>query len=701
MRLFCFLSRSITVWIALLLITAEASFATAQDKDPVVDDVVLFLSPEIGDLLFERRSNRIRLGVLPEFAVQTGGRAGFHSEFAKSTLDPQWVQVDLGHVVDIEAITLVPVSIVQESVLQNGYGFPLRFRIQVSVDPDFQQSSLVADQTSSDFPNPGKYPSQFTGLNIPGRYVRVTCTKLPVAGLSPFFALGELMVISGDRNVASWRPVTSSSSIEAESRWSKQYLVDEISILPLPSTRESSRTNGYLSAPSDSPETEKWIEIDLQRGFHIDEIRLIPARPIDRPDIPGWGVPQSFRIDVANKPDFSDAQPMCDFSSVRVRHETNHALVLPADLRQAFSRGDVAPVDGVRYPFPSGSLFGRYIKLTTSLLDSRNPPSYLALSEIQVFSGDTNVALDRKVTASDVAGPLYGLRWSPAFLVDGYTSSHKLAPTVEWLSQIERRREIEQQLFESDEKFQSAVSRFWQRARLAVGAVMLSVAGFVAFVVWRQHHRLQMQTERLRNQIASDLHDDIGSNLGTIALLCQTFGVKGSFEDVLLNIQEIRTIALETGDAMRDILWLMRAASTGLDEFIGRMRTITNRMTQSFETQFLSPDPVPTYSVDLAWRRNVFLSFKEALYNAVRHSRASKLEIMVQIQDGEFEIKVTDNGTGIVAGPTDGGYGLGNLKKRLDVLNGSVEVTTLAGSGTTIRIRAPLGRTLRRRKRSS
>ncbi len=698
------LSHPAVIAIALLWLMAGSSAAQTLDryKDPEVDNVVLFLSPEIGDLLFERRSNRIRLGVLPEFAAQTGGRAGFHSQFVKSSLDPQWVQVDLGHVVDIESIALVPVSIVQESVVQNGYGFPLRFRVQVSVDPDFRQSSLVADQTAADFPNPGKYPCEFAGLNVQGRYVRVTCTKLAVAGLSPFFALGELMVISGDRNIASWRPVSASSSIEAESRWSKQYLVDELSILPVPTTREVSRTNGYLSAASDSPTAEKWIQIDLQRGFHIDEVRLIPARPVDRPDIPGWGVPQSFRIEVANSPDFSDAQPLCDFSEARVRHEANQALVLPADLRQAFSRGDVAPADGVRFPFPSGSLFGRYVKLTTSRLDSRNAPNYLALAEIQVWSENTNVALGRPVTASDAAGSEYGQRWSPAFLVDDFSSSHKLASPVEWLSQIARRRDIEEQLILSDEKFQAAVSRFWQRARWAVGTLMLGVASFVAFVVWRQHHRLQLQTERLRSQIASDLHDDIGSNLGTIALLCQTFGVKGSFEEVQLNISEIRTIALETGDAMRDILWLMRGLSTGLDEFIGRMRVINSRMTQGYETQFTSPDPVPVYFVDLAWRRNVFLSFKEALYNAVRHSKGSKLDIVVRIEHGVFNIEVTDNGTGIIAGPTDGGYGLGNLKKRLDVLNGTVDVVSSPGEGTTVHIKAPLtGKVLRRFKRTS
>lgn len=679
---------SLTLLLVAILLLAKPEHAEAQP--PSIKRLAEWLSPEIQDLLWEQQSFQVRLGSLPEYVAQSYVRAGFQSEFALKELDPQWVQIDLGHVTEIESIVLVPVSRVQESVLQNGFAFPVRFRVQVAVDPLFQQSAIVADNTAADFPNPGKYPVQFTGLNVSGRFVRVTATKLATPHARPCFALGELIVLSNDRNVAAWRPVTSSGATEAESVWSKEYLVDEQSILPLMHGLGSSRTNGYQSLPSESPICDKWIELDLKDNFTIDEIRLIPARPIDRADIPGWGMPERFRIDLATKPDFSDAIPFCDFSEVDVRHGANHAFVLPGELREDFSRGDTPPSAGIRKKFPSAPVSGRYIRLLANKLDSRVQPTYLAMAEMQVWSNGTNVALKSEVKASDAVGPEY-TRWAPAYLVDNHSSRRQLLPIVDWLSQIERRRIVEERQAEVGQRLQSALEDFWVNVQVAVAAFGSCLVLLVSAFAWRQHRRHRQQTALLRNQIASDLHDDIGSNLGTIALLCQTITPESSGSSVLdEGLREIRTIALETGDAMRDILWLMKESSTGLDEFVGRMRTITNRMTQGFEVVFESPDTLPHHVIGLVWRRNLFLSFKETLYNAVRHSRATSLKIKVRIDSSQFEVQVVDNGRGLAESAGGLGFGRGNIKRRMEMLDGTVTFESSGGTGTTVTLRATL-----------
>ena len=677
------------ILVALILATRCAE---SRAQAPFADRFAEWVSSDVRSLLWDRHTHQIRLSVLPEYVEQSNVRAGFHSAFANSTRQSQWVQIDLGRVLPIDSIALVPVSIVQESVLQNGYAFPVRFRVQVSIDSQFQQSSLIADKTEEDYPNPGKYPCQFTGLNVSGRFVRVTATKLAEVGVSPCFALGELIVISEDRNVATWRPVTSSSeSIEAESRWSMQYLVDEQSILPLPNGLEPSHSNGYLSKPSETAEVEKWIQLDLGREYLIEELRLIPARPAERADIPGWGIPERFRVDVAKLSDFSDAIPYCDFSQVDVKHGVNHALVLPGELREDFSRGDVPPAAGKRVAFPSALIKARYVRLTTTKLDSRVQPTVLALAEFQVWSQGENVARGSKVTALDAAGPEYGMRWSREFLVDNCSSRRRLLPVVDWLAQIDRRQLFEGRLHETNDELRNQTELVWSRAQWGGAAVVTLVSLFTGLIIWLQQRRHRTLTESLRVQIASDLHDDIGSNLGTIALLCQTFGTReGISLDVASNLGEIRNIALETSDAMRDILWLMRASATGLDEFIGRMRTMTTRMTSGFEVQFEAPEVIPQNTVPLGWRRHVFLAFKESLYNAVRHSRAKCFVVSVRVDGQMFEISVTDNGTGFAESISTTGYGMGNLSRRLELLKGTVEVISTPGSGATIRLRAPL-----------
>ncbi len=675
-----------------LLLTLVTSWAgtieMAAAQPPSIRRLAEFLSPEIRDLNWEQHSCEIRLGTLPEYVAQSNLRAGFHSLFAKSENDPQWVQIDLGKVVPIEVVALVPVSIVQESVLQNGYGFPVRFRVQVSVDPAFQQSAIVADSSAADFPNPGKYPVQFTGLNVSGRYVRLTATKLASVASRPCFALGELIVLSEDRNVAAWRPVTSSGSEEAESRWSKEYLVDEQSILPQMHGMGSSRTNGFLSESSNSPLAEKWIKLDLGASYSVDEIRLIPARPIESVDIPGWGMPERFRIELANKEDFSDAVTYCDFGEVDVRHGVYHALVLPSELRQDFSRGDSPPTAGVRTAFPSAPISGRYVRMTVTKLDARVQPTYFALAEFQIWSGSENVALRAAVEASDAT---LSSRWSPNFVTDGYSSRRQLIAINDWLEQIDRRRTIEERRSAIEGQYRIALEDFSMQVYIVVASTAIVLVMLVIAFAWRQHRRHRLQTQLLRTQIASDLHDDIGSNLGTIALLCQTI-TPDSNDTSLLDegLREIRTIALETGDAMRDILWLMKESATGLDEFVGRMRTMTNRMTQGFEVTFEAPDFFPHHPIGLVWRRNLFLSFKETLYNAVRHSKATSLSISARIEGAHFEVKVQDNGKGLPESTNGLGYGRGNIARRMEMLKGAVSFESLSKSGTTVTLRCPL-----------
>lgn len=637
----------------------------------------------------------LRLKLFPPYATQSKIRAGFHSRFVATTNQIQWVQVDLGREFPISRIALVPTAVQAENEIVEGYGFPVRFRVQVSNDPTFKSSDLVADHTSTDYPNPGRYPVQYPALELSGRYVRITVTRHSTSGGRAFFSLGELIVLSGNRNVAAWRPVTATGSVEAATRWSREYLVDEVSILPLPmgvsGQSFSSVSDGFLSKPSPTQKTSQWVQVDLGEDVLIDEIRLVPARPPDQADIPGWGFPSSFRVEVARQPDLQDAIPYCDFSDVRIQHWTDRPLVLPAETREMFSQKGVgrgwkpAPEN-----FPSTPVTARYVRLTATSLDSRMEPHYLALAEIQVYSGDLNVALETKVTASDPADRDVGKRWRPEFLVDEFTSRTRLLEYPSWLDKLETRQSMELRLIELTAALDEEVTRVWIRFGSGTAAAVLACIGMLAWSNWRQGSQLKVQTEQLRTQIASDLHDDIGSNLGMIALLCQTMnhreGIPG---DLKPDLEEMREVALETSDAMRDILWLLRTPTSTVEEFVGRLRITTNRLLGHRDVSFTCPDKLPGTSIVLSWRRNVFLSFKEALHNAARHSQATSIQVMIDISEERFKITVADNGVGFDFENRKDGLGVGSITKRMGQLGGSAEFVTKPDEGTSVILDAP------------
>jgi signal transduction histidine kinase len=660
------------------------------------------ISEKVSQLDDDRDWHDQRLQFFPPYSTQSKIHAGYHSPFV-GTNQVQWVQVDLGRDFPISHIALVPTAVQPENEIVEGYGFPVRFRVQVSNDPEFKDSDLVADHSSSDYPNPGRYPVQIPALKLSGRYVRITVTRQSTASGRAFFALGELIVLSGNRNVAAWRPVQSTGSVEAETRWSREYLVDGVSILPLPmgvsGKSFSIKRYGYLSKPSSKQKTSQWVQLDLGRDVLIDEIRLVPARPPDQPDIPGWGFPSSFRVEVSREPDLKDAIPYCDFSNVEIQHWTDRPLVLPAETREMFSnpgadqRWDSSPKN-----FPSEPVTARYVRLTATGLDSRINPYYLALAELQVYSGDLNVALETAVTASDPAEQRVQKSddkreeqsWDPEWLVDGFTSRSPLQENPEWLEKVEERRDLELNLFELTAALDAEVRRVWFQIGGGTAAVVFACIGMLTWVNWRQGSQLTTQTEQLRSQIASDLHDDIGSNLGMIALLCQTMnhreGIPGELKP---DLEEMREVALETSDAMRDILWLLRTPTSKLEEFIGRLRITANRLLSNCKVNFKSPKELPDTTIVLSWRRNVFLSFKEALHNAGRHSKATSITVTIDIDDERLKITIADNGVGFDFEQRRDGLGVGSVTQRMSQLGGSASFESVPGEGTSVVLDAP------------
>ncbi len=118
-----------------------------------------------------------------------------------------------------------------------GYAFPLRFRVNLADEAEFKTSSIIADQTQADYPNPGHVQVSFDANGRKARDVRLTVTRLWHRGAKlPFvYTLGEMQVFSGEQNVAIQAPVTANASVEG-SGWSKKQLTDGKALSPAPST---------------------------------------------------------------------------------------------------------------------------------------------------------------------------------------------------------------------------------------------------------------------------------------------------------------------------------------------------------------------------------------------------------------------------------------------------------------------------------
>lgn len=155
------------------------------------------------------------------------GGNGYHSDLSADPNAVKWVQIDLGQNRNIARIVLHPARPFNWQEDAPGFGFPVRYKIEGSGNPDFDKPVLLADRTGEDQPNPGTEPITMKFDPVRTRYVRLTATKMyrRMDG-QQCLALADMQIINtSGHNVGVNRPVTALDSIE-DHGWSKSLLTD-------------------------------------------------------------------------------------------------------------------------------------------------------------------------------------------------------------------------------------------------------------------------------------------------------------------------------------------------------------------------------------------------------------------------------------------------------------------------------------------
>jgi ligand-binding sensor domain-containing protein/signal transduction histidine kinase len=230
----------------------------------------------------------------------------------------------------------------------------------------------------------------------------------------------------------------------------------------------------------------------------------------------------------------------------------------------------------------------------------------------------------------------------------------------------------------------------WQRWWFV--AMVAAVVGLIAYSLYRYRVRRLLELERVRTRIASDLHDDIGSSLSQISIISEVVRAQltrenSSFTDPLSTIAQT---SRELVDSMSDIVWAINPKRDNLQDLVNRMRHFAmDAMTaQEIDIDFIAPDGLPETKIDTDMRREVFLIFKEALNNAIRHSRASLVKIELSFDNGGLQLAVKDNGIGFDARRAHRGHGLFSIRQRAERIGGELSITSALDQGTDVNLQA-------------
>jgi signal transduction histidine kinase/ligand-binding sensor domain-containing protein len=254
---------------------------------------------------------------------------------------------------------------------------------------------------------------------------------------------------------------------------------------------------------------------------------------------------------------------------------------------------------------------------------------------------------------------------------------------------------------------------FWQTLWFRILAWILMIATSGGLVWFETRRRMRQKLERLewqraveheRARIAHDIHDDLGAQLTRISMLSESArGELDNPERAVAGLNQIYDTARNLTRAMDEIVWAVNPRHDTLESLASYLEKFAQDLlvAAGIRCRLDMPMEFPAWRLTADVRHNLFLAFKEAIHNVVKHSAASETYIRLTARTTSFQLTIEDNGRGFVPGtrrnnpPNDSprlssGNGLENMTRRLAEIHGSCDIQSAPGQGTQVIFTVPL-----------
>ncbi len=207
---------------------------------------------------------------------------------------------------------------------------------------------------------------------------------------------------------------------------------------------------------------------------------------------------------------------------------------------------------------------------------------------------------------------------------------------------------------------------------IAAALLVLAVAFGLAWYRFGQRLKRAQALALLRTQISQDLHDDVGSILTSISLQSQ-FMVMAPRPHDPQSLQEMSLMSNEAMEKMRDIVWSIDSRKDRYEDLIDRMRSFAEQVLESkgITCRFILDQIDGGRFIDPVTRKNIYLIFKEAITNIVKHSDASIVVVRFRQDKTYTELCIHDNGL-VQPTPGKGGLGMDNMHSRAKAMQASL-----------------------------
>jgi signal transduction histidine kinase len=204
---------------------------------------------------------------------------------------------------------------------------------------------------------------------------------------------------------------------------------------------------------------------------------------------------------------------------------------------------------------------------------------------------------------------------------------------------------------------------------------------------------LQNKMQTIRNKIAQDLHDDIGSTLSSISILSNLALKEKNTDQTLLTMHEIKDSSVTLMEKMDDIVWSINPRNDSLENLFSRIRRFATALfeAKNIDYTLLISDAVHPVELPIEWRQHIYLICKEAINNLVKYSEATKASIQVFFGQDRLQVVIEDNGRGFDSAHILTGNGLSSMRNRAAIMGASLEILSSPGKGCRIELMVKIG----------
>ncbi|MBS1509593.1 MAG: tetratricopeptide repeat protein [Bacteroidetes bacterium] len=223
---------------------------------------------------------------------------------------------------------------------------------------------------------------------------------------------------------------------------------------------------------------------------------------------------------------------------------------------------------------------------------------------------------------------------------------------------------------------------------------MSLLIGFLAVnryrVVQRTNRLIEM--ERMRNNIARDLHDDIGSTLTSINILSKMALQQTDNTMLQQNMKKIKDRSSSIMESMGDIVWAINPQNDTFEKIIFRMKEFTAELLDPLNVnyEFNEEGNFSSLKMDIKKRKDFYLLFKEGINNAAKYSACKNVLITLVEKAGQLQLEIKDDGIGFNEKVVKNGNGLINMRERAAAMDASITIASEPGNGTCISVYVPI-----------